>query len=53
MTLAGWEGRARRRKRPAAPGRPRQPGLIDRYVRHLMPADVIAIMRDRDWGERP
>lgn len=24
--------------------------VTDRYVRHLMPADVIAIMRDRKWG---
>lgn len=24
--------------------------VTDRYVRHLMPADVIAVMRDRKWG---
>lgn len=24
--------------------------VTDRYVRHLMPADVVAVMRSRDWG---
>lgn len=24
--------------------------VTDRYIRHLMPADVIAVMRDRAWG---
>lgn len=24
--------------------------VTDRYVRHLMPADVIAVMRERTWG---
>jgi site-specific recombinase XerD len=24
--------------------------VTDRYVRHLMPTDVIAVMRHRDWG---
>lgn len=27
--------------------------VTDRYVRHLNPADVIAMMRDREWRESP